>query len=57
MNATNEESITEWWGPKNYTAPFVRNDLGVDETFLWAMRSPKGDLFWNTGVYKAVVRT
>lgn len=49
-----EDSIKNWWGPKGYTAPFVRNDLRVGGTFLWAMKSPTGKLFWNTGVYKEV---
>jgi uncharacterized protein YndB with AHSA1/START domain len=50
-----EESIKHWWGPTGYTAPFIRNDLRVGGTYLWAMKSPKGEMFWNTGVYKEVV--
>jgi uncharacterized protein YndB with AHSA1/START domain len=49
------DSIKHWWGPKGYTAPFIRNDLRVGETYLWAMKSPKGEMFWNTAVYKEVV--
>jgi uncharacterized protein YndB with AHSA1/START domain len=33
----------------------IRNDLRVGGTYLWAMKSPKGEMFWNTGVYKEVV--
>jgi len=50
-----EASIKQWWGPSGYTAPFIRNDLRVGGTYLWAMKSPKGEMFWNTGVYKEVV--
>jgi len=50
-----EDSIKHWWGPRGYTAPFIRNDLRVGGTYLWAMKSPKGETFWNTGVYKEVV--
>jgi uncharacterized protein YndB with AHSA1/START domain len=50
------DSIKQWWGPRGYTAPFVRNDLRVGGTYLWAMKSPKGEMVWNTGVYKEVVR-
>ncbi|HXP72388.1 MAG TPA: SRPBCC domain-containing protein [Candidatus Dormibacteraeota bacterium] len=50
-----EDSIKHWWGPKGYTAPFIRNDLRVGGTYLWAMKSSKGEMFWNTGVYKEVV--
>jgi len=52
---TDADSMKHWWGPRGYTAPFIRNDLRVGETYLWAMRSPKGEMFWNTGVYKEVV--
>ena len=49
------DSMKHWWGPKGYTAPFIRNDLRVGGTYLWAMKSPRGEMFWNTGVYKEVV--
>ncbi len=49
------DSIKHWWGPKGYTAPFIRNDLRVGGTYLWAMKSSKGEMFWNTGVYEEVV--
>jgi uncharacterized protein YndB with AHSA1/START domain len=49
------DSIKQWWGPSGYTAPFIRNDLRVGGTYLWAMKSPKGETFWNTGFYKEVV--
>ncbi len=49
------DSIKHWWGPRGYRAPFIRNDLRAGGTYLWAMKSPKGEMFWNTGVYKEVV--
>jgi uncharacterized protein YndB with AHSA1/START domain len=52
---TDEDSIKHWWGPKGYSAPFIRNDLRVGGTYLWAMKSPKGAMSWNTGVYQEVV--
>jgi uncharacterized protein YndB with AHSA1/START domain len=52
---TDADSIKHWWGPRGYTAPFIRNDLRVGGTFLWAMKSPKGEMVWNTGVYEEVV--
>jgi len=64
FNAPNEQvwrvwndpdSIKQWWGPAGYTAPTICNDLRVGGTFLWAMKSPKGEMFWNTGVYQEVV--
>ena len=44
------DSIKHWWGPRGYTAPFITNDLRVGGTYLWAMKSAKGEMFWNTGV-------
>lgn len=52
---TNDDSMKQWWGPKGYTAPFIRNDLRVGGTYLWAMKSPNGAMSWNTGVYENVV--
>lgn len=49
------DSMKHWWGPRGYTAPFIRTDLRVGGTYLWAMKSPKGEMVWNTGVYKEVV--
>ena len=49
------DAMKKWWGPKNYTAPVIRNDLRVGGTYLWAMRSPQGELFWNTGTYTEII--
>jgi uncharacterized protein YndB with AHSA1/START domain len=47
--------IKKWWGAKDYTAPIIQNDLRVGGTYLWSMKSEKGEMFWNTGVYKEVI--
>ncbi|MDD2769396.1 MAG: SRPBCC domain-containing protein [Methylococcus sp.] len=49
------ESIQKWWGPKDYTAPVIKNDLRVGGTYLLSMRSQKGEIVWNAGSYKEVV--
>jgi uncharacterized protein YndB with AHSA1/START domain len=49
------ESMKKWWGPKDFTAPVIKNDLRVGGTFLLSMRSQKGEVFWNTGIYKEVI--
>lgn len=49
------DSMKQWWGPTSYTAPTIKNDLRAGGTFLWAMKSPKGEMFWDTGVYTEVV--
>jgi uncharacterized protein YndB with AHSA1/START domain len=47
--------IKKWWGPKDFTAPVIRNDVRVGGAFLWSMKSATGAMFWNTGIYKDVV--
>ena len=49
------DSIQKWWGPKGYTALVVRNDVREGGSYLWAMKSAQGRMFWNTGTYKEVV--
>jgi uncharacterized protein YndB with AHSA1/START domain len=49
------DSIKKWWGPKSYTAVVVRNDVREGGSFLWAMKSEQGRMFWNTGTYQEVV--
>ncbi len=52
---TESERIKKWWGPKNYKAPVVKVDLKEGGSYLYNMRSPEGEDFWNTGVYKEIV--
>lgn len=52
---TDPESIKEWWGPKDFTAPSVKNNLTVGGTYLYDMKSPEGQDFWSTGVYREIV--
>src|ERR1700719_2343322 len=49
------DSIKKWWGPKSYTALVVRNDVREGGSYLWAMKSEQGRMFWTTGIYKEVV--
>jgi uncharacterized protein YndB with AHSA1/START domain len=49
------DSIKKWWGPKGYTALVIRNDVREGGSYLWAMKSAQGRMFWNTGTYKEVV--
>lgn len=49
------DSIKKWWGPKGYTALVVRNDVREGGSYLRAMKSDKGKMFWNTGTYEEVV--
>jgi uncharacterized protein YndB with AHSA1/START domain len=52
---TDADSVKKWWGPKGFTALVVRDDVREGGSFLWAMKSEKGKMFWNTGTYQEVV--
>ncbi|KAF0220164.1 MAG: Activator of Hsp90 ATPase 1 family [Geobacteraceae bacterium] len=49
------ERLMRWWGPKDFTAPFCRIDLRVGGAYLSCMRSPEGQDYWSTGVYREIV--
>jgi uncharacterized protein YndB with AHSA1/START domain len=49
------DSIKKWWGPKGYTGLVVGNDVREGGSYLWAMKSAQGKMFWSTGTYKEVV--
>lgn len=52
---TDPEQVKQWWGPKDFTAPFARIDLRKGGTYLFSMRSPDGNDYWSTGVFREVV--
>ena len=52
---TDPELAKRWWGPKGFTAPIIRIDLRVGGKYLYDMRSPEGQDFWSTGVYREIV--
>ncbi len=52
---TDLESMKRWWGPKDFTAPVIKIDFRVGGKYLYCMRSPEGQDFWSTGVYKEIV--
>jgi uncharacterized protein YndB with AHSA1/START domain len=52
---TDPEHFKRWWGPKGFTSPFCKIDLRVGGKYLNCMRSPEGQDFWTTGVYREIV--
>src|SRR3990172_1223363 len=52
---TEPELFKSWWGPKNFTAPFIKIDLRVGGKYLFCMRGPDGKDYWSTGVYREIV--
>lgn len=49
------EGFKKWWGPEDYTCPFSEVDFRVGGKYLHCMRSPNGEEFWSTGVYKEII--
>ena len=52
---TDPEVLMRWWGPKDFTSPACRIDLRVGGAYLFCMRSPEGQDFWSTGIYREIV--
>ena len=47
--------IKQWWGPENFTCPEARNDFREGGEYLFAMKSPSGQVSWGGGIYKEIV--
>ena len=52
---TEPERLMRWWGPKEFTSPSCKLDFRVGGTYLFCMRSPEGQDYWSTGVYREIV--
>lgn len=52
---TDPKYVQQWWGPKGFTSPFCRMDFRVGGKFLYCMKSPDGQEFWNGGEYHEIV--
>lgn len=52
---TDPEHVMRWWGPEGYTSPACRIDLRVGGSCVFCMRSPEGQDYWSTGVYRELV--
>jgi len=57
---TDPAEVKKWWGPKDFTAPVVKNDLRVGGKYFYCMRGPDPQDgvvkdFCNTGEYVQVM--
>jgi uncharacterized protein YndB with AHSA1/START domain len=52
---THPAHVKNWWGPKDFTAPYCKIDFQPGGSFHFCMRSPDGKEYWNTGSYRAIV--
>jgi uncharacterized protein YndB with AHSA1/START domain len=49
------ELMARWFGPKGFTTPVCKIDFRVGGVSLTCMRSPEGQDYWSTGVYREIV--
>lgn len=52
---TTPDSMKNWWGPHGYSAPVIQSDFKAGGAYLWSMKSPKGEVFWNTGKFIEII--
>ena len=48
---TDPKYVMQWWGPKGFTSPVCKMDFRVGGKFLFCMRAPDGQEYWNGGEY------
>jgi uncharacterized protein YndB with AHSA1/START domain len=52
---SNPELIMKWWGPMNFSCPSASVDFRIDGKYHFAMKDPKGNVLWSTGLYKEIL--
>lgn len=57
---TDAEEMKKWWGPKDYTAPFISIDFREGGKFLGCMRGNMGPGTpmtdnWSGGIYQEII--
>lgn len=52
---TDPRKLALWCGPEGFTSPSYKVDLRVGGKYLFCMRSPEGQDYWSTGVYREIV--
>ena len=52
---TDPGAVKQWWGPKDFAAPFIKIDLRVGGEYLYCMHSPEGKDYWSKGVFREIV--
>ena len=52
---TEPKYVAQWWGPKGFTSPSCQMDFRVGGKYLFCMKSPDGQEFWNAGEYHEII--
>ncbi|EKF17415.1 SRPBCC family protein [Nitratireductor pacificus] len=48
------EHLARWWGPKDFSVPSVTMDFRENGAWRSCIRSPDGDEYWSSGVYREI---
>src|SRR5690606_1283147 len=51
---TDPQHFMRWWGPREYTCPVCEMDFRIGGKYLYCMRSPEGNDYWGTGVFREI---
>lgn len=52
---TEPEYFKRWWGPEGFTTPVCRIDFHVGGIYRNCMKSPEGENYWSTGIYREII--
>ena len=52
---TEPEYFKRWWGPEGFTTPVSRIDFRVGGIYHNCMKSPEGENYWSTGMYREII--
>lgn len=52
---TEPQHLVRWWGPNDFTLPHCEQDFRPGGGYRFCMRSPQGEDYWVSGVYREIV--
>ncbi len=47
--------IKQWWGPREFTASSAKTDFKEGGQYVFAMKSPQGQVLWSAGTYEEII--
>lgn len=51
---TDPQALKKWWGPEGFSTPSAEIDLRVGGKYRLGMKSPEGEVFYLSGIYREV---
>lgn len=52
---TDPEYFKRWWGPEGFTTTVSRIDFRIGGVYHNCLKSPEGENYWSTGVYREII--